>query len=248
MKIKYHIIILISLITFLYVSCKKRDNVLPEIKLVGTSVDTIILNEKLIDPGANAVDDIDGNVSANIQSDYLTLINKDSAGTYEVTYTVSDKTGNINSIKRTVVVINQAFKWAGTYNAIDTFSDQSGIVRKTYQLVLVPDFFKNKKIYLKQFGNFKYNNAPINLVGYLVNIPDSASNFTKMEIPVPEKDLPPLTFGPAGTCQTKTHRFRSAAPFYLNNNPRGFTFYYEDQVISPVSCTYISYGFVTCKQ
>lgn len=242
-------ILFLGILVFLSAtSCRKRDNVLPEIKLVGKSVDTIILNEKLIDPGANAVDDIDGNVSSDIKSDYLTLVNPDSTGTYEVTYTVSDKTGNTNSVKRTVVVINQAFPWAGTYNATDTFFDPAGVVRKTYQLVVVPDFYKNRKVYLKQFGNFKYNNAPINLVGYVVNIPDSSSNITKMEIPVPDKNLPALTYGPAGSCQVKTHIFRSTSPFYLYSNPKKFTFSYEDQVIDPVSCTYILNGFVVCKQ
>jgi hypothetical protein len=247
MKLKYQIILLGVFISIFSTSCRKKDNVLPEIKLVGPSVDTIILNEKLIDPGANAVDDVDGNVTADIESDYLSIINKDSAATYEVTYKISDKSGNANSIKRTVVVLNQAYKWAGTYNAVDTFMDQSGIVRKTYQMILAADVYKNKKVYLKQFGNFKYNNAPINLVGYLINIPDSSDNFTKMEIPVPDKNLPALTFGPVGTCQTKTHVFRSLAPFYLYSNPKRFLFKYEDQVIDPVSCTYISNGFVTCK-
>ncbi len=53
---------------------------------------------------AKAIDDVDGDVTGSIKVD-SSNVNRNSAGTYEVTYTVTDSSGNASTEKATVTVI-----------------------------------------------------------------------------------------------------------------------------------------------
>ncbi len=64
----------------------------PTISLLGSSPLTIIQGATYLDAGATAVDDVDGNVSANVT--VLNQVNSAVVGTYQVTYNVSDAAGN----------------------------------------------------------------------------------------------------------------------------------------------------------
>lgn len=77
----------------------------PVITLLGDATITINQGETYIDAGATASDDLDGNITTNIVIN--NLVNKDVAGNYTVTYSVSDAAGNNAApVIRNVIVNN----------------------------------------------------------------------------------------------------------------------------------------------
>jgi len=243
----------LTIISILLVaSCQKPDETIPEIKLKGGEVDTVILNEKLIDPGAQAVDKVDGNISPDIKSDYLSVINKDSVGLYEVTYLISDKAGNANKKTRSVYVMNQAQNWEGTYGVVDTLftplnAPPDTLYRKVYTIKIVASYYRNKEIWIGGFGKFTAPSATpaatsINLIATVV---DSAGSFLRASTEI--IDLPNLYYAAAPACQTTSHRIRSyrndgSSNFYLTGNI--IQFVYEDEIYAPIGCTGLYYGKV----
>ncbi len=80
------------------------DTVAPTLTLLGESSVNLIVGDVYNDAGATAVDDIDGNVSANITT--LSTVDTNTTGAYTVTYSVSDSAGNLAKISRSVQVKN----------------------------------------------------------------------------------------------------------------------------------------------
>jgi len=79
------------------------DTTKPTITLLGQASVALTVGDKYTDAGATASDDRDGDITANIQTTSTVDIN--TAGTYTVTYNVSDAAGNTaDSVTRTVVV------------------------------------------------------------------------------------------------------------------------------------------------
>jgi hypothetical protein len=81
------------------------DTVAPVIKLTGLKTITTLVNHPFADPGANAHDNVDGNLTARIQKSSDVDISKQ--GTYHIVYSVSDQAGNTSSVTRTVKVVAQ---------------------------------------------------------------------------------------------------------------------------------------------
>ncbi|VAW88830.1 Chitinase, partial [hydrothermal vent metagenome] len=80
------------------------DNVAPVITLMGNNPQAITVGSAYTDLGAMAMDNIDGNLTTNIQT--VNLVDTANPGTYEVTYNVSDAAGNVaTEVVRTVNVI-----------------------------------------------------------------------------------------------------------------------------------------------
>ena len=78
------------------------DNIPPVITLKGGTPLTISLGSAYTDPGAVAVDNIGGSIPVTIADN---TVNPNAVGTYEVTYTAADASGNVSTITRTVNVI-----------------------------------------------------------------------------------------------------------------------------------------------
>lgn len=76
------------------------DTTSPVITLNGDNPMTIECGSGFTDPGASAIDDIDGNISVNSSNG----VSATEVGTYEVIYTATDSSGNTSSETRTVVV------------------------------------------------------------------------------------------------------------------------------------------------
>lgn len=81
-----------------------KDNVDPEIKLIGADELTIVVNSEYIEKGAVATDNIDGDITSNIK--IKNNINLKVPGDYEVIYTVEDSSKNKVKVSRKIKVIN----------------------------------------------------------------------------------------------------------------------------------------------
>ena len=78
-----------------------KDVTPPELRLNGDTEITMAVGTEFVDPGYTATDDYDGDITNKVV--ISGTINNAKAGTYELTYTVSDTAGNTTSKKRTVI-------------------------------------------------------------------------------------------------------------------------------------------------
>ena len=81
---------------------KYGDITAPELKLEGETTITIKAGEKFTEPGYTAIDNVDGDITENVTVSNEHNANK--AGTYTITYTVSDSFGNSATATRTLIV------------------------------------------------------------------------------------------------------------------------------------------------
>ncbi|MFA5764246.1 MAG: DUF5011 domain-containing protein, partial [archaeon] len=79
------------------------DTTAPVITMNGSNPVTLVSGMTYIDAGATAMDNFDGDITANIS--VLNFVNNMSVGTYSVIYSVSDAAGNTASSTRTVNVV-----------------------------------------------------------------------------------------------------------------------------------------------
>lgn len=82
------------------------DTTPPVITLNGAAAMTLTVGATFTDPGATAVDDRDGDISARIVKSGA--VNTAAAGTYILTYSVSDAAGNAAAPKTRTVTVNAA--------------------------------------------------------------------------------------------------------------------------------------------
>ena len=78
------------------------DTIAPVITLNGSSSVTLELQQAYNELGATATDNIDGDLTSSIVTSGS--VNTNVAGTYTITYSVSDAAGNSDSTTRTVTV------------------------------------------------------------------------------------------------------------------------------------------------
>ena len=79
-----------------------QDTTAPSLSLIGDSNFTHNLNTAWVDPGYDANDTLDGNLTASVSISGIVDVN--STGTYTLNYFVSDTAGNQGSVNRTVNV------------------------------------------------------------------------------------------------------------------------------------------------
>ena len=79
------------------------DTTNPVISLTGGTYITIIVGASFTDPGATATDNRDGNLTSSITT--TGTVNTSAAGSYSITYSVSDAAGNSASVRRYITVI-----------------------------------------------------------------------------------------------------------------------------------------------
>ena len=79
-----------------------EDVVKPELALTGSKFAYVFLNEEYKDQGATASDNCEGDVTSKIVVN--NKVNTSQVGTYEVTYAITDGSGNSSSVSRSVRV------------------------------------------------------------------------------------------------------------------------------------------------
>jgi len=78
------------------------DRVTPELTLLGEASVNIAAGQEFVDPGATAVDDIDGDITDKIE--VSGVVDSTVVGTQTITYSVADRAGNSAIASRTVIV------------------------------------------------------------------------------------------------------------------------------------------------
>ena len=102
------------------------DVTVPVITLLGDAVDTIAQCETYVDSGATAWDNIDGDISGQII--VTGSVDETVAGTYTLSYNVSDITGNpAATVMRTVVVLPDSVAPVLTLNGISPDTIEVGV-------------------------------------------------------------------------------------------------------------------------
>lgn len=81
---------------------KYGDVTAPELILLGDAEITLQSGQAYEEPGFTAVDDVEGDVSSKVQINGT--VDRYKAGTYTITYTVTDNFGNTSTVTRTVIV------------------------------------------------------------------------------------------------------------------------------------------------
>ncbi|MFN4853017.1 MAG: immunoglobulin-like domain-containing protein [Bacteroidota bacterium] len=166
------------------VSCSK-DETVPTITLKGDAIQVVLLNATATDPGVTANDDNDGDVTANVTSDYATVVNNKVAADYKVTYKVSDKAGNAATATRTVRVKIDASSVAAAYNVSESCTISGP---GTYSSTIAQGTSATQ-ITIGNFGN------------YGVNVTANISGDNGLTLTVPSVTIQGATFTGNGTIQ-----------------------------------------------
>jgi hypothetical protein len=95
----------------------------PVITILGSNPVSITVNNPYTDAGATALDNIDGDVTSQIQIGG-DAVDTTTVGVYNITYTVSDNTGNIATAIRTVNVVDLGLYYS--YDFTDTGNSFNG--------------------------------------------------------------------------------------------------------------------------
>lgn len=132
--------LLVAATSLLLSTCKKedsssgpgKDTTKPVITLNGSADMNLDLGSTTADPGATATDNVDGDISSKISSDWNTSVDNTKTGNYTVTYSVSDQAGNKATATRKVNVKFSAGSITGTYDTqLITPSGTSSIFTST---------------------------------------------------------------------------------------------------------------------
>lgn len=83
-----------------------KDTTLPVLKLNGSALIRLPKGSDFSDPGATALDNIDGNISDRIKTE--SSVNLNEIGSYKITYRVSDRAGNKSELSRTLIITPQS--------------------------------------------------------------------------------------------------------------------------------------------
>jgi hypothetical protein len=93
-----------------------KDTLAPVIALKGANPLSTKTGLVYVEPGATAVDDVDGDIAARIQ--ITGTVDVAVTGNYELTYTITDKAGNSASVKRIVKVVDVVMAEADTVKPV----------------------------------------------------------------------------------------------------------------------------------
>ncbi|HRG60018.1 MAG TPA: DUF5011 domain-containing protein [Bacteroidia bacterium] len=114
--LKLPLYLMVIAITFIFIACKK-DKKNPVLNLIGDAILEITYDSIALDPGAEAIDETDGNITNKIISDWSTKVNIKQRASYIVSYKIADKRANESQAKREVIVRMCGSNFIGNYNS-----------------------------------------------------------------------------------------------------------------------------------
>ena len=130
-------------------SSSTADTTPPVISLLGSSTINLTVGDTFTDPGATATDDVDGDITSSITingyvlpitQSYSSEVDTSTAGTYTISFYVSDASGNAATVVQRTVIVSIAssisFDSNGTCNCAGaTVGDTAVIDGVTYTAV-----------------------------------------------------------------------------------------------------------------
>jgi len=172
-----------------FTGCKKDDTTAPVITVTGGTTQTISLQGTYTEQNATATDDVDGAVTPTISG----TVNVNLTGVYTITYTATDKAGNVGTATRTVTVVNDVDAMTGTYTCVIAGSPST-----TYTQTITASTTLNKRIGFSKFSDYANDNTIYaDIVGTTMTLPSQ----TATQVGNPPADR---TFAGTGTVTSST--------------------------------------------
>lgn len=155
------------------------DPVAPEIQLLGDNPMYLDAGENYQEPGWSATDNVDGDITGKVQT--IGSVDPFLSGTYEITYRVSDQSGNVTTVCRTVIVQPRA--QAETVSPEGkvvylTFDDGPGMY--TQQLLDILDKYNVKATFFVVKTDYTYLIREIYQRGHAVGIHSVTHNYARI--------------------------------------------------------------------
>jgi hypothetical protein len=145
-------------------SCGDADVTKPVITLKGNNPDRVELFSatSYTDPGATVADDNDKNLDITVDG----TVDMNNAGDYTLTYSSTDKAGNIAKVERTVTV-DGALYLDGSYDVADNVNGSI----TNYVESITSSTINFNKIYFSRFGNYDDGTVYATVSGKTITIP-----------------------------------------------------------------------------
>jgi hypothetical protein len=217
----FYCLVLTCSIFLLAQSCKKEDTQDPVVTLIGE--DTIVLNEgTYVEFGATATDNEDGDLVPVIANP----LNLNSVGTFKITYSAYDKTGNKGGAARIVIVNQYAKKYFGNYQFHREELDSAGNVIATSDFAqsLTTAGTYNKYAIFSKFLNVNFSPSSFKIWAKL----DKELNKITIVPAVSSGSKTGLTFSIAGPEKTfDAHKIDGTGSFVTDSL---FQFSYSDSI------------------
>lgn len=140
------------------------DETAPKLTLLGDEVMKVIARSEFTDPGFTAVDDRDGDVTANVQ--VSGEVNVNWCDTYTITYTVSDRAGNVTMVRRMVEVAQPETVYPEGKVIYLTFDDGPG--NYTRELLKILDKYQIKVTFFVCAAGVEYMYPEIKAGGHTI--------------------------------------------------------------------------------
>jgi hypothetical protein len=146
-----------SMLVFSACDLEDLDN--PVITLTGGDME-VVLNDPAgyVEPGFVANDDKDGDLTANVI--VTGTVDATKIGSYEITYSVSDKAGNKASVKRKVDVIVKQANYTGSWAVNEVITGDNPDPNWNYTATIAPSGADLMKLLVTNFGGFAATFVP----------------------------------------------------------------------------------------
>ncbi len=163
-----------------------KDNTKPKITLKDADKVFYALGTEYKEKGFSSTDDIDGDITNKVK--VTNNIDKNKEGTYEVTYTVKDKAGNIGTKKRTVIYTQKNTKGIAVLNYHFFYDPTLGEECNEGNCEIVSDFRKQldylkdnnyKTLSMEEFRDWMYGKIDIPEKSVLITVDDGAKGTGK---------------------------------------------------------------------
>lgn len=173
-KIKYYIVFNNKEYNY-YRTVKVVDRTTPELTLEGNTKITMLVKETYKELGYKATDNYDGDITDKVIVE--NNITAEKEGTYEVTYKVSDSSGNTKEAKREVIIKKPNI--ITKENKEENKEKITKVKETSYSNTITVNKFTNDGIYLEGYVKNSNGNYRINLIGrenYVFDMESISSN------------------------------------------------------------------------